>query len=47
MNSTLVTRVYFEDATMAVTANVSFTDKVRAHIEILDPVTWILSLIHI
>ncbi|MCW8820513.1 MAG: UbiA family prenyltransferase [Ignavibacteriaceae bacterium] len=41
MNSTLVTRVYFEDATMAVTANVSFTDKVRAHIEILDPVTWI------
>ena len=26
---------------MSVTANVSFTNKVRAHIEILDPVTWI------
>lgn len=26
---------------MSVTANLSFTDKVRAHLEILDPVTWI------
>ena len=26
---------------MPVAARVSFTDKVRAHLELLDPVTWI------